>query len=582
MSDPIPLEYVGQLIVGSGGGGGGGDVTGPAGGVTNGELAAYNGTSGKLLKSSGVTPDQLRDRSTHTGTQDISTVTGLQAALDGKQPTTAFKTINGETITGAGNIVITGGGGGVAGVASFNGRAGTVTPQAGDYTPAMVGLGSVDDTADADKPISTATAAALGGKVDKVAGKGLSTEDYTSADKSKLAGITAGATANSSDATLLARANHTGTQAISTVTGLQSALDGKQPTTTFKTINGEAITGTGNIVISGGSGGGGAVDSVNGKTGNVTLNKSDIGLSSVDNTADAVKAVASAAKLTTARTIAGVSFDGTANIAIPYSGLTGLPTLGTAAAKDVAAAGDAAAGQVVQGSDTRLTNARTPTAHGHAVADVTGLQAAIDAKVTAVAGKGLSTEDYTTAEKSKLAGVAANANAYTHPASHPPSIITQDASNRFVTDAEKSTWNAKEPAIAAGTAGQYWRGDKTWQDMPAAPVASVAGKTGAVTLAKADVGLGSVDNTSDANKPVSTAQAAAISAKQDTLVSGTSIKTINGASILGAGNLTISGGGGTQRGAAWFTGTGAPGTVPDSQPGDYYHDKASGAVYQLT
>lgn len=36
-----------------------------------------------------------------------------------------------------------------------------------------------------------------------------------------------GATANSSDATLLNRANHTGTQAIATVTGLQSALDGK-------------------------------------------------------------------------------------------------------------------------------------------------------------------------------------------------------------------------------------------------------------------------------------------------------------------------------------------------------------------
>lgn len=36
-------------------------------------------------------------------------------------------------------------------------------------------------------------------------------------------------------------------------------------------------------------------------------------------------------------------------------------------------------------------------------------------------------------------------------------------------------------------------------------VASVAGKTGAVTLTKADVGLGNVDNTSDANKPASTA-----------------------------------------------------------------------------
>lgn len=45
------------------------------------------------------------------------------------------------------------------------------------------------------------------------------------------------------------------------------------------------------------------------------------------------------------------------------------------------------------------------------------------------------------------------------------------------------------------------------------PVSSVASKTGAVTLVKGDVGLGNVDNTSDANKPVSTAQAAALVAK---------------------------------------------------------------------
>lgn len=49
----------------------------------------------------------------------------------------------------------------------------------------------------------------------------------TGTDKTKLDGIASGATANSSDATLLNRANHTGAQAISTVSGLQSALDAK-------------------------------------------------------------------------------------------------------------------------------------------------------------------------------------------------------------------------------------------------------------------------------------------------------------------------------------------------------------------
>ena len=54
----------------------------------------------------------------------------------------------------------------------------------------------MDNTSDADKPVSTATQAALDAKVDSVIGKGLSTEDYSSAEKSKLAGIEAGAEVN--------------------------------------------------------------------------------------------------------------------------------------------------------------------------------------------------------------------------------------------------------------------------------------------------------------------------------------------------------------------------------------------------
>lgn len=53
------------------------------------------------------------------------------------------------------------------------------------------------------------------------------TASYTTSEQTKLSGIAAGATANSTDATLLSRANHTGSQAISTVTNLQTTLDGK-------------------------------------------------------------------------------------------------------------------------------------------------------------------------------------------------------------------------------------------------------------------------------------------------------------------------------------------------------------------
>lgn len=56
--------------------------------------------------------------------------------------------------------------------------------------------------------------------------------------------------------------------------------------------------------------------------------------------------------------------------------------------------------------------------------------------------------------------------------------------------------DGKEASITAGTTGQYWRGDKTWQ-----------------TLNKAAVGLSSVDNTADADKPVSTATQTALNLK---------------------------------------------------------------------
>lgn len=46
------------------------------------------------------------------------------------------------------------------------------------------------------------------------------TASFTTADETKLDGVATGATANSADATLLARANHTGTQAHTTITGL--------------------------------------------------------------------------------------------------------------------------------------------------------------------------------------------------------------------------------------------------------------------------------------------------------------------------------------------------------------------------
>ena len=54
-------------------------------------------------------------------------------------------------------------------------------------------------------------------------------------------------------------------------------------------------------------------------------------------------------------------------------------------------------------------------------------------------GKGLSTNDYTTADKDKLAGINGLAD------------LTDDATHRVVTDTEKATWNAKQAALVFNT-----------------------------------------------------------------------------------------------------------------------------------
>ena len=80
-----------------------------------------------------------------------------------------------------------------------------------------------------------------------------------------------------------------------------------------------------------------------------------------------------------------------------------------------------------------------------------------------------------------------------------------------------------------------------WQEIvtPTGAVTSVNGYTGVVVLNQNDIGLGNVDDTSDLNKPISTATQTALNAKQDSLVSGTNIKTLEGQSLLGSGNIDL-------------------------------------------
>ena len=102
----------------------------------------------------------------------------------------------------------------------------------GDAADALIAVLTGLDTSDVSGVVESDTILqALGKlqaqtstKVDKVAGKQLSAEDYTSDEKEKLSGIAAGATVNSTDEDLRDRATHTGVQPIESVYGLSVAL----------------------------------------------------------------------------------------------------------------------------------------------------------------------------------------------------------------------------------------------------------------------------------------------------------------------------------------------------------------------
>lgn len=76
-------------------------------------------------------------------------------------------------------------------------------------------------------------------------------------------------------------------------------------------------------------------------------------------------------------------------------------------------------------------------------------------------------------------------------------------------------------------------GDGSFSIIDLGAVNSVAGRTGDVTLTAGDVGLGNVNNTSDADKPISTAQAEALAGKV-----GTARQVATGVGLTGGGELS--------------------------------------------
>lgn len=169
-------------------------------------------------------------------------------------------------------------------VQSVAGRNGDVTLAAGD----IAGLGSA-----ATMSASSFATAAQGGKADSALQPNAGLAAIDSAASTKLAGIQAGATANATDAQLRDRATHTGTQPVASIAGFNAAAASAAP-----------------------------VQSVANKTGAVTLAKSDVGLSNVDNTSDANKPLSTAATAALAEKVTGPASAVSGNVAV-FDGASG-------------------------------------------------------------------------------------------------------------------------------------------------------------------------------------------------------------------------------------------------------------------
>lgn len=305
-------------------------------------------------------------------------------------------------------------------VTSVAGKAGAVTLTKGD-----VGLGSVDNTSDADKPISTAVSVALSDKVDNSDARLTNAREWTastvsqaeaeagtattrrawtaqrvrqaitawwsaSAAKDKLDNIQAGATANQTDAYLLNRANHTGTQPSSTITGLATVAT----TGSYNDLTGKPSIPAGTVTSVGLSAPTGFSVSGSPVTGSGTLALTFASGYSIPTTAKQGQwdqaygwGDHASAGYALSSSLATVATTGS------YNDLSNKPALGTAAAANI---GDFATAAQGAKADTALQ----PAAIG---VTVQGYSAVLSG----------TTASFTTALKSKLDGIAAGATANT-------------------------------------------------------------------------------------------------------------------------------------------------------------------------
>lgn len=190
------------------------------------------------------------------------------------------------------------------------------------------------------------------------------------------------------------------------------------------------------------------------------------------------------------------------------------------------------------------------TVHAHVIGDVTGLTTALNTLDVEIDGKAALVHTHTESDVTGLAATLANkadlVGGFVPTAQIPAYAVTEylgPSANQAAMLAlvgQKGDWTTRtDTGIVWQITGDTPSQLSSWTALtyPAAPVQSVNSQTGVVVLGKADVGLPNVTNTSDADKPVSTAQQAALDLKLN-LTGG----TLSGALALpAASSLTLGG-----------------------------------------
>ena len=148
----------------------------------------------------------LTELSKGSGETNVSSDNITDATAIGKNIITADSASSVRTLIGAGTSNL------ALGTTASTAKAGNYVPTWGEVTgkPAFLTIGTTSTTAAAGNHThSVATSSAIG--------------FMSTADKIKLDNIATGATANDTDANLLNRANHTGTQPFTTLSGVATA-----------------------------------------------------------------------------------------------------------------------------------------------------------------------------------------------------------------------------------------------------------------------------------------------------------------------------------------------------------------------